>query len=51
MEDGRAMTVGFVVVGLPLSIKLDSVALSEYRFGVSLCTVWILDVVGMNLYD
>ena len=48
MEDGRAMTVSFVVVGLPSSIKMDSVAPSEYRFGVSLFTGWVVDVVGMN---
>ena len=51
MEDGRAMTVSFMVVGLPSSIKMDSVAPLEYRFGVLFVTGWVVDVVGMSLNE
>ena len=51
MEDGTAMTVSFVVVGLPSSIKMDSVAPLEYRFAVSLFTGRFVDVVGMSWND
>ena len=51
MEDGRSMTVGFVIVGLPSSIKLDSVAPSEYKSRVSLFTGMVVNVVGISLNE
>ena len=51
MRFGRAMKVGFVVVGLPSWINLDSVAPSEYESGVSFFTGWIVDVAGISLID
>ena len=40
----RATKVGFVVVGLPSSINLDSVAPSVYKSRVSLFLVWDVEV-------
>ena len=51
MRDGRAMEVGFVVVGLPSRINLDSVAPSGYKSRVWLFNRWVVDVVDMGLID
>ena len=51
MEDGRSMTVGFVIVGLPSSIKFDSVAPSEYKNTVSLFAGWGVNFVGISLNE
>ena len=51
MEDGRAMTVDVLVVGLPSSKKKDNFAPSEYKFEVSLFTGRVVDVVGMSLNE
>ena len=51
MRFGRATKVGFVVVGLPSWIDLDSVAPSGYESGVSFFTGWVVDVVGISLID
>ena len=51
VRDGRATKVGFVVVGLPSWINLDSVAPLEYKSRVSLSTGWVVDVDDMSLID
>ena len=43
--------VGFVVVGLPSWINLDSVAPSGNESGVSFFTGWVVEVVGISLND
>ena len=48
---GRAAKVGFVVVGLPSWINLDSNAPSGYESGVSFVTGGAVDVVGISLID
>ena len=47
----RTTKVGFVVVGIPSLINLDSVDSSEYKSRVSLFTGWVVDLVGMSLID
>ena len=51
MRFGRAMKVGFKVVGLPSWINLDSVAPSGYESRVSFVTGWVVDGVGISLID
>ena len=51
MGFGRATNVGFIVVGLPSWINLDSVAPSGYESGVSFFTGWGVDGVGISLID
>ena len=45
------MKVGFVVVGRPSSMNLDSAAPSGYKSGVWLFTGWVVDGVGIRLID
>ena len=51
MRDGRATKVGFVVVGLPLWINLDSVAPLEYKSRVLWFIRGIVELEDMSLLD
>ena len=51
MRFERATKVGFIVVGLPSLINLDSDSPSGYESGVSLFTEWVVDVEGISLID
>ena len=47
----RETKVGFMVVGIPSWINLDSVAPSGYKSRASLITGWVVEVVHMSLID
>ena len=51
VRDGKAMKVGFVVVGLPSWINLDSVDPSEYKSRVLLLSALVVDGVDMSFID